>query len=257
MLWQTSCARPDSTGRCVIAKRLTVSARCTPTIVLQAAPRNAALVREARREFEAAVAEFERIGEPNDRARAAQAAAQARFLLAEPDAIALMVRAAPSMREYDHLDPKRAPLLKQFSAWMETFQKDASRFTTNSSNALADPGAAEWRNAAMLRAAQVQHAFADHLTSAEIPTTVAKGPHGAEAVRGYCDQLERQTAPLINASHAALEACLATPRMNEWSLACARQLEQWDPTSFAPMRERLGTAPRSPILDRGPALLER
>lgn len=261
LLWKKSCSHPDSTGLCLRRVRLTRAqqavARCGPLPPTRPATRDPKLVREARAALSLAVQSYQRTIEPSPAAVRAQA--MARFYLAEPEVEAALALVAPSMKDLDPSSPSQRTMVKAFVDWLRATQDNVVRFGASPDGVYAGvidaPTAQPWSSAAMLRSGQVRRAFASVVTSIEIPTQITTGPYAAEATKAYCDNLGDQTKPIFEVSEDALEACLAAPLSSDWTRACARELEAWDPTRYPPARERLGRAPPAPLLDRGEALL--
>ena len=181
---------------------------------------------EARRAWEAAAAEFDRRGlSPETHALAANAAAYARFQLAEyvfRDFEKLKIGGRARALEKSFVD-KKAAVVKVNDAYAAVFPYKQL----------------EWTLAALYRRGFALERFAQTILETPVPPEVKRA--GEEAVIVYQDMLAQQTVALEEAAVQSYEATLAEARKNrlanEWTRRTLESLNRFRPREYPVLKE--------------------
>ncbi len=199
--------------------------------------RDARLVREAQREFAAAIAVFERSGRPGQ--------GYGRYL----HALALFHQSEPAYEAYLRVefparldfDPRAPAVAKASRAKLEQYlarKAAAGAVVQRGYEEVARTADAAMTLASIARRGQMQQHAADALAAADIPVRL-RGD--VQAVEGFCTTLQAVVGPLEASAAAAYAMCLdkstALGWFSAWSRLCERQLEQLWPDRFPPARE--------------------
>jgi cellulose synthase operon protein C len=182
--------------------------------------------RDARRAFEEAAREFDRRGlKPEATPLAAEAAAQARFQLAEYE-----------FKEFDKLKigGRGKALEKSF-----TVKRAGVKKVNDAYNEVFKYKRLEWTLASLYRKGFALERFGQ--TILETPTPPEVKRLGDEAVASYQDQLQQQTAALEDKAVESYVATLAEARKNrindEWTKRTLEALNRYRPKEYPVLKD--------------------
>ena len=182
--------------------------------------------RDARRAFETASREFDRRGlKPEDAPLAAEAAAQARFQLAEyefKDFDKLKIGGRGKVLEKSFA-VKRAAVKKVNDAYGEVFKYKRL----------------EWTLASLYRKGFALERFGQTILETPVPPEVKR--LGEEAVASYQDQLQQQTAALEDKAVESYVATLTEARKNrinnDWTKRTLEALNRYRPKEYPVLKD--------------------
>ncbi len=230
-LWHRSCPVAEVHGTCVEVSRIPNRDRCGDPEVVRVVVRDRddRLARRARRHFQAALSQYDELADDVRTPAAHDAAAAARYYLAEPGYERMLSLRFPTGLSFDPKHPDlRAQSLAAFKSWVTTRQDMLVRVT----QALTDvidlaPHESSWRVRAYARIGQAYRDYVDALVTAEIPADLRSGPFATDTTAAYCDALHDVAAPLDERAVESFDRCAAaasrTQGTNHWKQLCARE----------------------------------
>jgi hypothetical protein len=269
VLWRQSCPVRGPLGACVDIKRAravkakkkgkirgTGQTQCgaESKIKLTMIDRKAALGKEARGHFEAAVklwkggkatGEVPGKDEQEKQGRTAEMVywlAAAKFYLAEDKYESFLKIKFPDKLDFDDKKPaKKKDSVKRFSKWIEDRNK-ALEGAKKLYMEIVDLQP-HWGVASAGRVGQMYQNYADAVFTAEIPKDVAAYE---DATQAYCDALAEEADKLevkaVEAYSYCLDTSLKLSWFNEYSQTCEQELSQIRPQDF-PSAAELRAAP--------------
>jgi hypothetical protein len=88
------------------------------------------------------------------------------------------------------------------------------------------------------RIGEIAQVIASQLVTSKLPHGFT-GRFAKERRDAYCDTMNETIEPLLASALQDFAACAGKEPANEWNAICVRELEEIDPATFPPMREKL------------------
>lgn len=250
LYWRRSCTGTEVDGIC--AQSVSVArARdyCGPGDgrVLRPAKRRAKDVKKAQKHFKTAAALAGRIGSSGPlMGWAREAAASARFHLAEPDFESALGIAMPTDLDFMN-DRKRSS--KRFQTWLQKRTRD-QRDIERAYQQVVRLNSTEWGAAAILRIGTLYQHMGDELRYGPIPANINTGQFARDKRTAYCDVLTGHVQALDKKADDARKFCLGlgqkTRTHNRFTQACRDALARAEAGGKTHLRELFGRPERTP-----------